>query len=292
MELQPKDNVGCWSDYWNASLGEADRMSDDGQLSFWNTRSGSYSKSIDTDASWTETVERVLGLLEEAGFSARNSSVLDIGCGPGPLSLPLARAGAEVTALDISSGMLERLQEKADGEGLSIRTLECSWWTADIDALGFRDNFDLVIASMTPAVKDLATFEKVMACSKQFCYYSGFLKMCHGHIPTEVYRSILNEDHSHREFGMPHMFMLYPFMYLYTLGYRPLIRLDHSFWKEEQDYRAAADGAIDFIGRHRDLDDGIKERIREYFKNASHYGMYSSESEVYTGMMVWTVNGR
>lgn len=291
MELQQNDNVGCWSEYWNASVEDAG-ITDDGQISFWNRRSGSYSESVDNDASWAETVERVFGLLEEAGFSACGSSVLDIGCGPGPLSLPLARAGAEVTALDISSGMLKRLKEKAAGEGLSIRTVEGSWWTADIDELGFRDNFDLVIASMTPAIKDLDTFDRMTACSKHFCYYSGFLRRGGSRNYQEIYNTILNEDHPDRESGMPQMFMLYPFMYLYTLGYRPLIRLNHSFWKEEDDYGAAADNAIDLISRDRELDDDIKRRIREYFRDASQGGRYSSESEVYTGMMVWTVNGR
>lgn len=290
--MQQNDNVRCWSEYWNAAVGEGSRITNDTQVSFWNKRSESYSESIDNDASWTETVEQVLGLLDDVGFSARGSSVLDIGCGPGPLSLPLARAGAEVTALDISSGMLKRLKEKAAGEGLSIRTVEGSWWTADIDELGFRDNFDLVIASMTPAVKDLETFDRMTACSKHFCYYSGFLRRGGNNTYREIYSTILNEDCTDRESGIPQMFMLYPFMHLYTLGYRPLVRLNHSFWKEEDDYRAAADNAIDFISRDRELDDGIKSRIREYFREASQGGRYSSESEVYTGMMVWTVNGR
>jgi SAM-dependent methyltransferase len=292
MELQPKDNVGCWSDYWNSSLAKAEAMTNDGQATFWNARSSSYSDSIDTDESWGETIDRVLGLLDEAGFSARNSRVLDIGCGPGPLSIPLARAGAEVTALDISPGMLRRLQDKAAAEDLAIRTLECSWWTADIDELMFRDNFDLVISSMTPAVKDISTFDKMMACSKEFCFYSGFLSMGSHHSYQTIYRTVFNEEYPEHRFSMPHMFMLYPFMYLYTIGYRPLIRLDHSFWKEDQDYHDAAEGAISFIGRNRDLDDGMKERIREYFNKASCDGRYCSESEVYTGMMAWRVNGR
>ena len=47
--------------------------------------------------------------------------VLDFGCGPGRLTLPLARLvgdGGEVTALDLQPGMLQRLQEKAKAEGV------------------------------------------------------------------------------------------------------------------------------------------------------------------------------
>ena len=47
--------------------------------------------------------------------------VLDFGCGPGRLTLPLARLvgdGGEVTALDLQPGMLQRLREKAEAEGI------------------------------------------------------------------------------------------------------------------------------------------------------------------------------
>ena len=49
----------------------------------------------------------------------RGDRVLEIGCGTGLETLPLARAGIEVVAVDASPAMLDRLREKARGEGLS-----------------------------------------------------------------------------------------------------------------------------------------------------------------------------
>jgi ubiquinone/menaquinone biosynthesis C-methylase UbiE len=49
--------------------------------------------------------------------------VLDLGCGPGLLALPLARAGLEVTAADPEPEMLKALQEAAESEQLRIQTL-------------------------------------------------------------------------------------------------------------------------------------------------------------------------
>ena len=54
--------------------------------------------------------------------------VLDLGCGPGRLTIPLARRvgpQGEVTAVDIQAGMLQRTREKAQSENLSnIRYLQ------------------------------------------------------------------------------------------------------------------------------------------------------------------------
>lgn len=54
------------------------------------------------------------------------SQVLDVGAGTGFLSIPLARAGHHVTAVDLSEAMLGRLSEKAQREGLSIQLVQGS----------------------------------------------------------------------------------------------------------------------------------------------------------------------
>ena len=50
--------------------------------------------------------------------------VLDRGAGTGFLSIAAARLGHRVTALDLSSGMLQRLREKAKAGGLEIEVIE------------------------------------------------------------------------------------------------------------------------------------------------------------------------
>lgn len=286
MELQQKDNIDNLIECWKKATGNGLTQDEDRMAEFWNKRSGNYANNIEKDKRKKRTDE-ILEFLEESGFNPEGSRVLDIGCGPGTLSLPLSKLGAEVTALDISSGMLDRLKDSVKKESLPVDIVECSWWTADIDDLGFRNEYDLVIASMTPGVKDIESFDKMMACSKNLCYYSNFLRRDEDRAYRDIRSSILGENSANNMNGI-----VFPFMYLYLSGCRPMFRVNHSIWSEKTEWKEAADQAIEFIGRDRDFDDETKEKIKDYYKNASVDGMYHSESDVYTGMMTWEVNGR
>lgn len=56
--------------------------------------------------------------LQRAGIHS-GQRVLDVAAGSGALSIPAARAGADVLATDISPAMVERLEARARAEGLS-----------------------------------------------------------------------------------------------------------------------------------------------------------------------------
>lgn len=279
--------VATWVECWNLSRHyQPGIVSEEMQAERWNKRSVDFARGMNDDRRRKKTGE-ILKLLSDIGFKPEGARVLDIGCGPGTLSIPLAKAGAQVTALDIASGMLDRLRETASAEDLKIQVEECSWWTADIDTLRYREKFDLVIASMTPGVRDAETFDRMMACSKHFCYYSNFIRRNEQRLPSGLY-SILGEEEPARNRGnVPAM--LYPFMYLYTLGHRPKVNFTHSTFNRSQEWREAADHAIERLEKTRTLSEETREQIRQYFRGSSEDGMYHTNSEAYTGMMAWSV---
>ncbi len=70
-------------------------------------------------------------------------SVLEYGCGPGSQAFGLAKAGASVTAIDISDVAIEQTKKEADRQGVEI---EC--FVMDAEDLTFEDNsFDRVCGS-------------------------------------------------------------------------------------------------------------------------------------------------
>jgi SAM-dependent methyltransferase len=82
------------------------------QRRVWDRRAASWDHGASPFL--TQVVEAVL----EAADPKPGTTAVDLGSGTGSLSLPLARAGARVTAVDVSPEMIERLQDKVRGEGI------------------------------------------------------------------------------------------------------------------------------------------------------------------------------
>lgn len=69
------------------------------------------------------------------------SSVLDLGCGTGSLSVLLAEQGHEVTAVDLSPRMLEQAQRKAQRHGVAVHFL-----LGDASSPPVEPHFEAVLA--------------------------------------------------------------------------------------------------------------------------------------------------
>lgn len=89
-----------------------------------------------------------------------NLSILDIGCGGGLLAEPLARMGADVTAIDLAPTHIERAKSHAAASGLTI-----DYRVAAVEDLARGDDrFDLVCAmEVVEHVPDQPAFLKAAA---------------------------------------------------------------------------------------------------------------------------------
>jgi len=90
------------------------------------------------DVPYDQWVEYAARKLQENGLSA--PSILDIGCGTGEVSVRLAKAGYDVTGVDLSDDMLTVAQDKAQGEGVQL-----SLFQQDMSQLELPSSFDCAV---------------------------------------------------------------------------------------------------------------------------------------------------
>jgi len=95
------------------------------------------------DADYLEHETWIRPAFAELG-DVRGLRVLDYGCGHGMAAVVLARAGASVTAIDLSSGYLEEAHARARANGVTIDAVQ-----ANAEQLPFAD----------------ATFDRVWGCA-------------------------------------------------------------------------------------------------------------------------------
>lgn len=99
-------------------------------------------------------------------------SILDVGSGPGTITLPIARQVHTVTAIDYSQKMLDIVQERSKKEGLSnINCVHCSW---EDDWQHYNiEPADIVIASRSMNVADLSmAIDKLNSYAKRYIFIS------------------------------------------------------------------------------------------------------------------------
>ncbi|HBC91579.1 MAG TPA: hypothetical protein DCZ10_01385 [Pelotomaculum sp.] len=106
--------------------------------------SAAYSKIFSTvyeeltaSVDYEKWVDEFLDLATGAGF--KGTRALDLACGAGRASLPMAARGLVVTGLDISGNVLELGRQKASGQGLQIRFVQ-----GDMENFFLKEQFPLI----------------------------------------------------------------------------------------------------------------------------------------------------
>jgi 2-polyprenyl-6-hydroxyphenyl methylase/3-demethylubiquinone-9 3-methyltransferase len=108
----------------------------------------------------THVLERIASHFGRDGESLAGLRILDVGCGGGLLSEPLARRGGQVVGIDASPGNVAAAQRHAASQGVAV-----DYRLGDPDqALVPAESFDLVLAlEVVEHVADVAAFVGTVA---------------------------------------------------------------------------------------------------------------------------------
>jgi len=160
--------------------------------SFWDEKASDYPLPGEDES--LERNFKLIDIIAANGVPIGQSTILDIGCGTGGFTLPLAKRGAVVKALDFSLNMLGKLSVEAKRLGLEqIRCLHCSWKDIDPVVLRLEKAFDIALSAFSQAVETEQDLLKMERCSRKWCVYIATGK---------IYRDAALE-HLLRKLGVP-----------------------------------------------------------------------------------------
>ncbi|MBF0389078.1 MAG: class I SAM-dependent methyltransferase [Desulfamplus sp.] len=292
MLLFPTKNEQFWEDLWLSAIKPNDQNNqkqngEDDPVKRWDKMAGGFAKRSGSPEA-LKRKEKILSMLKEAGALKDGAKVLDIGAGPGNWTIPMAEAGAEVTVLEPSGEMIKELKRRAEEKGVSypIDIVQKTWQKVDIKKEGFEGRFDLVFASMTPGISNPETLRKAMKAAKSggFCYLSSFSGGGWRNAYKQIWRELFNEEiESHGgDF-------IYPFNYVYALGYRP--HVEFNIWEHEraESIEETLETILFFVHGSSDIESEKKAELTKYIESKAENRIFKYKHQICQGVMIWQV---
>ncbi|MCX8027926.1 MAG: methyltransferase domain-containing protein, partial [Thermodesulfovibrionales bacterium] len=214
----------CWDEANTDSPITFTKATEKKWQTYWNSISDVYQ---DRTAFDKELARRTVNLLETEGIIKQDFKVLDIGCGTGTYTLPIAKRVFHVYALDSAKEMLNRLIQNASEDSIkNLTIINQSWYRCR-----YKGEFDLVFTSFCPAIRDTASLMKMHRASRQYlCYVTS----CQEADIFKQIRQDLWERLTGKPFGIYRSFdVIYPFNFLYAKGLMPSLKyITHSYTYE------------------------------------------------------------
>lgn len=167
MNYEDIGKAQFWEEQWQESkrssfLSESQAQKPDAWLDFFNSISDIYLKIWGNGEYFGNAATRIL--ISE-GLVSKGSEVLDAGCGPGTLAIPMAEQGIGVTGLDYSPAMLSVLAKEASERNISNIEIICS----SFESFSADKEYDLVTASFVPPSLNPSGIAKMESWTKEWC---------------------------------------------------------------------------------------------------------------------------
>ncbi len=275
-----------WQSFIDASPIRLRRKEGSENMQRWNKMAAGFAKRTSAPEA-EERRDQTIAWLKELGALKEDSRVLDIGAGPGNWSMPLAKSGGHVTALEPADAMADILQEKIDAAGIANISIDRrTWQDVDLAEDAFQGAFDLVFASMTPGIDGPQNLKKMMAASKGYCYLSTFSgsgwRNWYGDLWTAIFNESLDGQHGD---------IIHPFNLVYAMGFHPELRFNS--WKtvDETPREKAIDDYLTHLEGFTDINDEIRQKVSAFVDERCKDGVLVQERSAYQGIMVWRVSG-
>ena len=249
---------------------------DENPAGFWGQTAAMYNKMAQLEEDYTKNQLETI-IVEPS------DSVLDIGCGPGRLAVPMARKAARVTALDVAPEMLEKCQENARLAGVgNLQTLLLNW---DDAAIGENiEKHDVVIASRSTGMFDLI---KLNSAAKKYVFVLSFaqspsLKEARDSLFIGASDKVTTMPPSNRMFGYNITFNI-----IYDMGIDPSVKVvQDGFCRSYTSRLAAYDDLRELCEFPAENENIFRQNVDQWL-NENDDGTFTFRIETKTFIIWW-----
>ena len=187
--------------------------------------------------------------------------VLDIGCGTGRLTIPIAKRVKCVYGIDISKEMLKIVKEQAEKEGLkNIKLINANFETFDVNRI---ERVDVSVSYNSLGVYDIRnTLIKINSITKRDVFiftFAGKGEWMDERLAEIVYGKRVRNVPSSAE-------IIYNL--LKEMGIDPDLKVKHKIWKSEYN---SIDDAVENIMEFYKFEETLKEHVKRFVEKNSVY---------------------
>ncbi|MCK5684138.1 methyltransferase domain-containing protein [bacterium] len=234
---------------------------------FWNSRAEHFEDILKSPASIDYSNLIVEFIRNTSGLKSKDT-ILDLGCGTGILTLPLAKMVKKVTALDISNEMLKIMSTHMKKREISNIDIINERW---MDAKENLSIHDIVISHRSLGVsahtnEEIPEYKKCLNKMNRFARKFVFIFFPAFRLPVEkgFYKCFHDFDYMEQEGSIG----IATFNLLYSLGYAPTFT--HLYFKQDHQFDTIDDELANFSHFSYFCTDTNSNRLKEYFKKTLH----------------------
>ncbi len=202
-----------------------------------------------------------------------NFEVLEIGTGPGTLTIPLAKKVKKITGIEFAERNIKNLKLNLKENNLSnVEIVNKKWEEIEDDKI--KEKFDLVVCShFLWQIKNIDELLRRMEnASRSYC---SIIQPCgRDEIVKEIFEKISNQKYT-GQFEPDADYFAYVILRewgrLVSVGY-----FDYTF---ERNLEEQVRNVAGFIGRFYEVDTVLEKKIKDYLLEISEDGIYREENK-------------
>ncbi|MPM55253.1 Release factor glutamine methyltransferase [bioreactor metagenome] len=227
--------------------------------------------------------DKFIKLLKDENLIKDDFKVLDVGCGGGKYTLALSKECNHIYGMDLSPKMIDYSNENKRKLNINNASFICDdWHELNMKESNLYKKFDLVFASMTPAIQSASTLEKMNEASKKYCILRSNIKR-----KDSIYDKLgeifdIGGDEKNLNF-------LYALNMLFLQGYMPKINYEEKTWFYKEPLQKAFSTYIKKIKTSKKINEDEETKIKQFLNDISHNGYIEEEINSTIATLIWSV---